>query len=87
MMRDRHDHVTGSLLGGPWPACPRQKQLKLMTMVRGTKEMKVGHLIAGHTPPLNRCMSGCSIAEWLACCRAYSKEFFGVHNFKSSCMM
>jgi len=20
-------------------------------------------------------------------CRAYSKEFFGVHNFKSSCMM
>ena len=23
----------------------------------------------------------------LACNRAYSKEFFGVHNFKSSCMM
>jgi len=22
-----------------------------------------------------------------AVCRAYSKEFFGVHNFKSSCMM
>ena len=25
----------------------------------------------------------CSVAD----CRAYSKEFFGMHNFKSSCMM
>ena len=28
------------------------------------------------------CLSVC-----LCPCRAYSKEFFGVHNFKSSCMM
>ena len=43
----------------------------------------------GH--PACKKLSGCLLA-WLSVwsevqTRAYSKEFFGVHNFKSSCMM